>query len=156
MVELEFIAPSVTFAGATEEAKSHGPKLVAPHGGELVDRFVHGSERERLAEKAKGLPALTLDARAVADLENIATGAFSPLKGFMTSKDYLRVIREMRLENGLVWSVPVTLAVSDEVAAPIEVGTEHALVTLTGGCWPSSKWATNSHPTKRRKRARSI
>jgi ATP sulfurylase/adenylyl-sulfate kinase len=102
-------------------------KLIRPHGGELVDRVLHGTEREKLAERAKSLPAVTLDERAAADVENIGVGAFSPLKGFMTSKDYLRVVREMRLENGLPWSVPVTLAVSAGQAEGIRVGGELAL-----------------------------
>jgi ATP sulfurylase len=68
-----------------------------------------------------------LDERAAADVENIAVGAFSPLKGFMTSKDYLRVVREMRLENGLVWSVPITLAVSRAQAETIRIGAEMTL-----------------------------
>jgi sulfate adenylyltransferase/3'-phosphoadenosine 5'-phosphosulfate synthase len=119
-------------------AKSHGPgqaaakRLIRPHGGELVDRFVHGGEKDRLAEKAKSLPAITLDERGAADVECIAVGAFSPLKGFMGSKDYLRVVREMRLENGLPWSVPVTLAVSQASAESIRVGSEVALRMADG------------------------
>jgi 3'-phosphoadenosine 5'-phosphosulfate synthase len=108
--------------------KTAGKKLILPHGGELVDRWVHGAaEKQRLAEKAKSLPAIVLDERAAADVENVAVGAFSPLKGFMTSKDYLRVVREMRLENGLVWSVPITLAVTQAQAESIRIGTEVAL-----------------------------
>src|SRR5262249_7445805 len=90
------------------------------------------SEKDRLAEKAKSLPQVVLDERGAADVENIAEGAFSPLKGFMTSKDYLRVVREMRLENGLVWSVPVTLAVSEAQAESIRIGSEIALAMPDG------------------------
>jgi sulfate adenylyltransferase/3'-phosphoadenosine 5'-phosphosulfate synthase len=122
--ELGYIHRSVAQA---DEAKAAARKLIRPHGGELVDRWAHGAEKDRLIEKAKSLPAITLDERAAADVENIAVGAFSPLKGFMTSKDYLRVVREMRLENGLVWSVPITLAVSQAQAESIRVGTEVAL-----------------------------
>jgi ATP sulfurylase/adenylyl-sulfate kinase len=107
-------------------------RLVTPHGGELVDRWVRGSEKERLAEKAKSLPTIVLDERNAADVENIAAGAFSPLKGFMTSKDYLRVVREMRLENGLIWSVPITLSVSVADAESIRVGSEIALAMPDG------------------------
>src|SRR5205085_1921672 len=57
---------------------------------------------------------------------------FSPLRGFMTSKDYLRVVREMRLENGLPWSMPITLAVSQDVAKTIAVGKEIALRARSG------------------------
>src|SRR5689334_15363279 len=123
--ELGFIHHAVTAAG--EKVQTAARKLAAPHGGELVDRWAHGAEKEKLVEKAKSLPSVTLDERAAADVENIAVGAFSPLKGFMTSKDYLRVVREMRLENGLVWSVPITLAVSQAAAESIRVGGELAL-----------------------------
>src|SRR5258708_1698747 len=122
--ELGFVHGAVSVAGGAAGAAK---KLILPHGGELVDRWVHGAEKERLAEKAKSLGGITLDERSAADVENIAVGAFSPLKGFMTSKDYLRVVREMRLENGLVWSVPITIAVSQAQAESIRVGTEIAL-----------------------------
>jgi sulfate adenylyltransferase/3'-phosphoadenosine 5'-phosphosulfate synthase len=104
-----------------------GSGLVAPHGGELVDRLARGEARDALAEKAKGLPAVDLDAWAEVDLDRIASGAYSPLKGFMGSKDYLRVVREMRLENGLPWPVPVMLAVTPEEAAHAVIGQEIAL-----------------------------
>jgi sulfate adenylyltransferase/3'-phosphoadenosine 5'-phosphosulfate synthase len=124
--ELGYV-PRASVVEAAEGA-AHGKRLVLPHGGELVDRWVHGAgEKERLVEKAKSLPAIVLDERAAADVENIAVGAFSPLKGFMTSKDYLRVVREMRLENGLVWSVPIALAVSQAQAEQIRIGAEVAL-----------------------------
>jgi sulfate adenylyltransferase/3'-phosphoadenosine 5'-phosphosulfate synthase len=123
--ELGFIHHAIS--AAERAAAAAAKKLITPHGGELVDRWAHGAEKERLAEKAKSLPGITLDERAAADVENIAVGAFSPLKGFMTSKDYLRVVREMRLENGLVWSVPITLAVSQAQAESIRVGSEVAL-----------------------------
>jgi sulfate adenylyltransferase/3'-phosphoadenosine 5'-phosphosulfate synthase len=73
-----------------------------------------------------------LDDRAASDLELIATGAYSPLKGFMTPRDYLRVVRERRLENGLVWSIPITLAVQAEAADRLALGTEVALQAPDG------------------------
>jgi len=132
--DLGYIPRAVGVAAGSERAPGGAKvtKLVAPHGGELIDRFVHGSQNERLVEKLKSLPVLILDERAAADVENIAAGAFSPLKGFMTSKDYLRVVREMRLENGLVWSVPITLAVSEGQAAPLRAGSEVALAMPNG------------------------
>jgi ATP sulfurylase/adenylyl-sulfate kinase len=124
--ELGHVARSASIAG--EDSPGVVKRLILPHGGELIDRWVHGTtEKERLADKAKSLPAIVLDERAAADVENIAVGAFSPLKGFMSSKDYLRVVREMRLENGLVWSVPIALAVSQVEAESIRVGSEVAL-----------------------------
>jgi len=109
-----------------------GSGLVAPHGGELVSRWVEGREKEALAERARSLPAIDLDERAESDVEMIAVGAFSPLKGFMTSREYLRVVREMRLERGLPWSLPITLAVSEAQAEPIHTGREAALRARDG------------------------
>jgi ATP sulfurylase/adenylyl-sulfate kinase len=123
--QLGFIRSAVD--GKSGHVPTAQRKLVVPHGGELVDRWARGAEKDKLAERAKSLSAVVLDERGAADVENIAVGAFSPLKGFMTSKDYLRVVREMRLENGLVWSVPITLAVSQAQAESIRVGTELAL-----------------------------
>jgi 3'-phosphoadenosine 5'-phosphosulfate synthase len=126
--DLGYVPHSVSADVHKSAASARAKRLVLPHGGELVDRWVHGaSEKERLAEKAKSLAAIVLDERAAADVENIGVGAFSPLKGFMTSKDYLRVVKEMRLENGLVWSVPITLAVSRAQAETIRIGAEVAL-----------------------------
>lgn len=87
--------------------------LVRPHGGMLVNREVSGSERDRLLKAAVDLPALQLNPREISDLELIASGAYSPLEGFLDSSDYNSVCRKMRLANGIVWPIPITLAVSD-------------------------------------------
>ena len=101
--------------------------LIAPHGGELVNRFAKGAEHAKLAERARGLPVVDLDDRAASDVEMIAVGAFSPLAGFMNQKDYLRVVADMRLERGLPWSMPVTLAVTEAQAQKLAIGTQVAL-----------------------------
>ncbi|MBX3208106.1 MAG: sulfate adenylyltransferase [Labilithrix sp.] len=106
--------------------------LTPPHGGELVDRFVRGDARERLAARARRLPRVRLDERSASDLELIGTGAYSPLEGFMTSRDYLRVVRERRLENGLVWTIPITLAVRADTARGLPVGDDVALESPDG------------------------
>ena len=90
--------------------------MIAAHGGTLVNRIVEGRERERLLATAPRLPALELDAWALSDVELLAIGGFSPLEGFMAREDYERVLAERRLKNNLVWSIPVTLAVSREQA----------------------------------------
>jgi len=86
---------------------------IAPHGGKLVSRVIAGDEHSAALELAAALPSLSVDARTVADLELIATGAYSPLTGFMGLADYQRVLHEMRLANGLPWSLPITLRVTD-------------------------------------------
>jgi sulfate adenylyltransferase len=81
--------------------------LIAPHGGTLVDRT--GEAPDDL----ESLETLTLTSRELSDLDMIASGALSPLEGFMGKADYERVVAEMRLASGLAWSLPVCLAVAE-------------------------------------------
>ncbi|MBG1242339.1 sulfate adenylyltransferase [Nostoc sp. NZL] len=101
---------------------SHNPDAIAPHGGQLVNRIATPEQRAEFLSKADFLPRVQLDDRAVSDVEMIAIGAFSPLTGFMNQEDYDRTVTEMRLANGLVWSIPITLSVSEEVASPLQEG----------------------------------
>ena len=102
-------------------------RLISPHGGALVNREAAGTERERLLEAAKGMPALRLGARAVADFELIATGAYSPLEGFMGEADYLSVRDWMQLADGIAWSLPITLSATKDEAAALREGGDVAL-----------------------------
>ncbi|MBI4342731.1 MAG: sulfate adenylyltransferase, partial [Candidatus Omnitrophica bacterium] len=88
--------------------------MIAPHGGILVNRIVEGDERERLLANVKQLPQIEVDAWALSDIEMIGIGGFSPLEGFMTKADYDGVVTSRRLKSGLVWTIPVTLAVTRE------------------------------------------
>lgn len=106
--------------------------LILPHGGNLIDREARGAERETLLRAAAKLPSVTINARAEADLELIATGALSPLEGFLGEADYLSVRDHLRLANGLVWSVPVTLSATAEERARLTVGEDVALRTRDG------------------------
>ena len=84
--------------------------LIEPHGGKLVDRTgprPDGVER---------LEQLELTSRELSDLDMLASGALSPLEGFMAQHDYERVVDELRLANGLPWALPVCLAVDREPA----------------------------------------
>lgn len=92
-------------------------KLVTPYGGMLVDLMVSGEERQELLEKSSRLPSIKISARSLCDLELLATGAFSPLNRFMGKADYERVLTEMRLTNGSLFPIPLTLPV-DEDALP--------------------------------------
>lgn len=106
--------------------------LIQPHGGQLVNRVAEGAEREALLQTAAKLQTITLNAREEADLELIANGAFSPLEGFLGEADYLSVRDNKRLANGLVWSIPVTLSVSEEEKNKLQVGTDVALNARDG------------------------
>ncbi|MEM7756769.1 MAG: sulfate adenylyltransferase [Cyanobacteria bacterium P01_A01_bin.40] len=96
--------------------------LIAPHGGELINRLATAEEKQDFLAKANSLPKIQLDKRATSDLVMIAIGGFSPISGFMGQNDYLGVVKEMRLASGVPWSVPVTLSVSSEVAEPLSLG----------------------------------
>ena len=78
--------------------------------------------RQAVQERAEKLAKIDLSNMNLSDLELIATGAMSPLAGFMGQADYERVVDEMRLSNNLLWSIPVTLPVDDETLA--ELGLE--------------------------------
>jgi sulfate adenylyltransferase len=102
-------------------------QLIRPHGGKLVNRMLEEVERENWLEKAEQMPRVKLNLRQLSDVELIAIGAFSPLTGFMGSKDYEGVVDNQRLENGLPWTIPVTLGVSDEQAERVGTSSEIAL-----------------------------
>ena len=102
-------------------------RLIRPHGGTLVNREVTGIKREILIEAAAEMPALRLGAREISDLELIATGAYSPLEGFLGNSDYRSVRANMRLSNGVAWPIPITLSVTSEAANALGEGENVAL-----------------------------
>jgi len=111
---------------------SHHPEGIAPHGGQLVNRIATHNQRLEFLEKADFLPIVQLDKRAASDLEMIAIGAFSPLTGFLEQADYESVVDQMRLANGLPWSIPVTLPVTEAVADRLKEGNLVRLDDPTG------------------------
>jgi sulfate adenylyltransferase len=91
----------------TRPVSDTGHGLISPHGGRLVDRT--GEPPADLAQ----LEIVTLTSRELSDLDMIASGALSPLERFMTREDYVHVVDEMRLADGLPWALPVCLAVDE-------------------------------------------
>ena len=102
--------------------------LIQPTGGALVDLLVAAEEADELTRRANALRAIRLSERALCDLEMLATGAFSPLQTFMGREDYLRVLEEMRLANGQLFPIPVTLPVERD--AKVQLGETVALCNL--------------------------
>ena len=103
--------------------------LIPPHGGYLVDRT---AERP---DNVESLEQITLTSRELSDLDMLASGALSPLEGFMGRDDYERVLEDMRLAKGLPWALPVCLAVDhepqgDEVTLTDEAGTPYATLEV--------------------------
>ncbi len=85
--------------------------LIAPYGGALVDLIAPPDEAEELRGEAARLPSVQISARAECDLELLATGGFSPLDGFMAREDFLSVVETMRMADGTLFPIPITLPV---------------------------------------------
>jgi sulfate adenylyltransferase len=99
-----------------------------PHGGSLELRMAAEEDVAELRDKAADLPTIAATSRRVlSDLELLAVGAVSPNRGFMTKDDYSSVVTEMRLANGLPWSLPITLPVTDEELSQLTVGLQAAI-----------------------------
>lgn len=96
--------------------------MISPHGGKLVNRVLTESEKEDVLEQSRSWLSLTIDADLVSDVENIATGVYSPLEGFLNRPDFESVLENMRLKNDLPWTIPIILDVSREMAEKIEPG----------------------------------
>jgi len=90
--------------------------ISTPHGGTLINRWDPSFDFGEIEKE------IELDNIALSDLELIGTGAYSPIEGFLTQKDYESVVENMRLANGSVWSIPITLPVSKEEASHIMLG----------------------------------
>jgi len=100
---------------------------IQPHGGALINREVYGAEREQLLKEAETLASITLNPWSLSDLELIAIGGFSPLTGFMNKNDYTNVVEHLHLDNGLVWSIPITLPVTTAQSQNLNIGSRVAL-----------------------------
>lgn len=101
---------------------------ILPHGGKLVNRLVEGQEKEQLLQQAKEWKQVPINTWTISDLDLIAIGAFSPLEGFMEEQDYRSVLQNMRLASGLVWSIPITLALDESITSTFAIGEKVALV----------------------------
>lgn len=101
---------------------------IEPHGGTLINRIVTGQERELLLQQVERLTKIQVNTWTISDLDLIGVGAFSPLTGFLNEQDYYSVLDSMRLSDGNVWSIPVTLAVKEEEARQLKKGQFVALV----------------------------
>ena len=101
--------------------------LIAPHGGELKNLYLSADESQQERETARDLRSWDLSARQICDIELLLNGGFSPLTGFMTQTDYESVVKDMRLADGTLWPMPITLDVSEAFAGELQAGERIAL-----------------------------
>lgn len=99
--------------------------LIPPHGGKLINRLLKELPEE---DYLKSLPKIKIDENKHMDAEQIAIGAYSPLEGFMGKEDLQNVLDNMRLTNGIIWSIPIILDISQEESSQLAVGEDVALI----------------------------
>lgn len=103
--------------------------MIPPHGGQLVNRLAEPSRKAEILSRADELVSIVIDFDLVSDLENIATGVYSPLTGFLNRADFRSVLNQMRLSNDLPWTIPIVIDVDRELAGQIKPGQQVLLKT---------------------------
>ena len=106
--------------------------LISPHGGKLKENLLSDKEAQELKVKATDYPSWDLNERQLCDIEMILNGGFSPLNGFLGKADYDTVVKDMRLVDGTLWPIPITLDVTEEFAKQIKKGSNISLRDLEG------------------------
>src|SRR5260370_26392299 len=101
--------------------------LISPHGGELGDLLAKPERVRDLRTASREWPSWDLTPRQLCDLELLLNAGFSPLRGFMSRSHYEMTCRQMRLIDGTLWPIPITLDVSEEVSRSISPGSMLAL-----------------------------
>ncbi|MBN1274275.1 MAG: sulfate adenylyltransferase [Candidatus Aminicenantes bacterium] len=102
--------------------------MIAPHGGKLIERYVDDERKKEIIENRGDRPSLQIHLDLVSDVENITTGVFSPLEGFLRESDFKNVLSQMRLANDIPWTIPIVLDVDKETADSLETGQEIVLL----------------------------
>lgn len=102
--------------------------LISPHGGKLLPLIVgEGNKKQELLTKAKKYTKIYPSSKELSDINMLGTGAFSPLNGFMKKEDYLSVLDNMELCNGILWPIPVTISVDKDIAKSLKEGQQVSL-----------------------------
>jgi len=103
--------------------------MIPPHGGRLINRLLEPEKKKEILEKLDSLPSIILDDDLISDVENLASGVYSPLEGFLHQADFQSVLDQMRLTSDLPWAIPIVLDVDRETADSLNLGQEIALLT---------------------------
>ncbi|WP_324759640.1 sulfate adenylyltransferase [Haloarcula montana] len=127
--------------------------MIEPHGGQLVDRRAGGERAEELRSRVDGGPIINLSEPQYQDLWNVAFGRYSPLTGFLTQNDFLKVVNDLMLEDGTVWPLPVILDIDAETASALpvseQVGLQSPSGKLIGVLEVADVYRYNEHKTAR-------
>ena len=135
-------------------------KMIKPHGGHLINQVLDGKERKKVLSLR--LPRIEVIDDFILDIEQIAIGAYSPLKGFMNKDDLKNVIEKMRLSDGTCWTIPIFLPVDDKRAKSLSTG-DKVIISDKNGIdialikiediysYPKQKWAKKVYGTTSRK-----
>lgn len=103
--------------------------MIPPHGGQLVNRLAEAGRKADILARAEELVSIIIDPDLLSDLENIATGVYSPLTGFLNQADFRSVLNQMRLSNDLPWTIPIVIDVDRDLAGRIKPGQQVILKT---------------------------
>jgi sulfate adenylyltransferase len=123
--------------------------LIEPHGGELRVLYLPPGEAAALRQRAAAYPCWDLSHRQLCDLKLLLCGGFSPLRGFLGEEDYESVLGRMRLADGTLWPIPITLDVSEKFAGSLRAGDPIGLrdpegfliaVMTVGALWQPDRW----------------
>jgi sulfate adenylyltransferase len=106
--------------------------MIAPHGNALVDRYLPSDRSKNLKKEVRNCPEIRLDQNLFYDFLNIASGAYSPLTGFLSQNDFLKVVKDMTLEGGEPWTLPIVLDIGMEKANQISPGDRVCLIGPEG------------------------
>ncbi|MBS3818852.1 sulfate adenylyltransferase [bacterium] len=130
--------------------------LVPPHGGRLKPLLLEGEELTEAQKKAQSLPKVYLSSRETSDLIMMAAGAFSPLEGFMGKSDYQSVVSDMKMADGTLWPIPITLSVPKDQADRLSLGKEAALVDQESGRVMGSMTVEEKYTYDKRHEAKNV
>ena len=106
--------------------------MIQPHGGKLIDRILDARAREQALARSPRLPKLVIDSELVSDIENIATGVYSPLEGFLGEADFRGVLRGSRLASDIAWTIAIVLDTDRAAAERRKIGEEVLLAAADG------------------------
>jgi sulfate adenylyltransferase len=107
-------------------------QLIEPYGGELIEPMVPEARQDEIKAASQEWPSWDLTPRQLCDLELLLSGALSPLTGFMGQADHASVCERMRLADGTLWPIPITLDISEKLAEQLQEGAQLALRDLEG------------------------